>query len=232
MLLSVFVVALVVATTSLAMAQRYTVVAPPMIPTHGQSYEAWAEDWHAWALSIESDENPLIEHFTGETSDCTHYQVGDVWFLAGLIGGGTITRQCTVTDETAMFFPVVNQMWFPYADDPPPDTATLEASFRQAVQGAGGWATVDGKPVPYLQRYQVHTSWFRAWMPEDNVIDWIIENFDPGNRLWGEGWSRPHFNDGIYLMVEPLDVGPHEIKFGGWGGAFEVTYDLDVVSAP
>jgi hypothetical protein len=221
---------MVVATSSFASA-LWLAVAPPTTSPHGQTYAEWAEDWHSWVLSIEDEQNPLLELFTGETSDCTYYQSGDVWFLAGLLGGGEIERECTIDDETAMFFPVVNYMWFPYVTDPPPDESDLELQFRNVINGAGAWAKVDGVNVVPLYRFHFHTRWFRAWMPENNMIDWLIDNFDPGNELWGEGWSQPHFNDGIYLMVEPLDVGDHTIEFGGFGGGFHVTYDLTVVDA-
>jgi hypothetical protein len=62
-------------------------------------------------------------------------------------------------------------------------------------------------------------------MPDDNLIDFLVG--DPEVCDWPAGNSGPHYNDGLYLLVF-LDEGQHEIRFTGWDGGLDVTYNLDV----
>ena len=60
--------------------------------------------WWQWAISIPTTANPLLDMTGG---NCLVGQHGSVWFLAGN-SGGTATRQCSVPEGTALFFPVAN----------------------------------------------------------------------------------------------------------------------------
>ena len=46
-------------------------------------------EWWQWALSIPSTHNPLLDP-SGQ--DCMVGQRGDTWFLAGVFGGGDVSR--------------------------------------------------------------------------------------------------------------------------------------------
>src|SRR5437867_3915128 len=62
-----------------------------------------SSQWFQWALSIPTDENPLLELDT-TTEKCMVGQRGDVWFLAGVFGAGSATRKCAVPEGTGLFF--------------------------------------------------------------------------------------------------------------------------------
>ena len=73
------------------------------------SFKQLSAEWWQWALSIPTSENPQLDA-TGE--DCVVGQRGEVWFLAGILGGGTATRTCSVPAGKSSFFPVVNSVFF------------------------------------------------------------------------------------------------------------------------
>src|SRR5262245_26501057 len=72
-------------------------------------FKQLSAEWWQWALSIPAAENPQLDTTGG---DCVVGQRGDVWFLAGTFGGGTVTRTCSVPEGTVLFFPVVNFVYF------------------------------------------------------------------------------------------------------------------------
>src|SRR6266571_4753392 len=81
-----------------------------MIPLNGtfadaQSLEELSAEWWQWAVSIPTSVNPQTDK-TGE--DCMVGQRGATWFLAGVFGGGTATRTCSIPQGTMLFFPVIN----------------------------------------------------------------------------------------------------------------------------
>src|SRR5262245_34860597 len=73
------------------------------------SFKQLSAQWWQWALSIPTDVNPQTDG-TGE--DCMVGQRGEIWFLAGILGGGTVTRTCSVPAGKSLFFPLVNSVNF------------------------------------------------------------------------------------------------------------------------
>jgi hypothetical protein len=74
-----------------------------------QPLSLFAAQWVQWALSLPNDVNPVVDT-TGNL--CMVGQEGSVWFLAGALFGGTISRTCTVPEGTKLFFPVINGFAF------------------------------------------------------------------------------------------------------------------------
>src|SRR5688500_11533882 len=68
-------------------------IAPIQSHPHGQTYSEWAAAWWQWALETPADVNPLLDT-TG--ANCAVNQTDHVWFLAALLGPGTVTRSCTI----------------------------------------------------------------------------------------------------------------------------------------
>ena len=66
-------------------------------------FPAFAAQWEQWATSIPNSESPLFDT-TGEK--CMVGQRDIVWFLAGVSGGGSATRTCSVPEDRTLFFPV------------------------------------------------------------------------------------------------------------------------------
>jgi hypothetical protein len=56
--------------------------------------------WAQWALSIPTPVNPQLDTTGG---NCMVGQSGFIWFLAGVFGGGTATRSCSVPAGKVLF---------------------------------------------------------------------------------------------------------------------------------
>ena len=82
-------------------------VAPPQSRPHGLSYAEWGARWWQWAYSFPADQFPPAQ---SGAVDCSLGQSGSVWFLAGAVGGGPVTRSCTIPTGKALFFPIVNYL--------------------------------------------------------------------------------------------------------------------------
>ena len=67
-------------------------------------------EWWQWAMSIPTSVNPLLDT-TGER--CMIGQRGSIWFLTGVNGGGSATLICSVPEDAALFFPVINSFFVP-----------------------------------------------------------------------------------------------------------------------
>ena len=74
-----------------------------------ESFKELSVEWWQWALSIPTSENPLLDTTGGK---CVVGQRGSVWFLAGIFGGGTVTRTCSVPANKILYFPVINSVNF------------------------------------------------------------------------------------------------------------------------
>ncbi|HEU5229311.1 MAG TPA: hypothetical protein VFU49_15955, partial [Ktedonobacteraceae bacterium] len=68
-------------------------VLPPSSHPFGRTYGEWSNAWWQWAFSIPTPVNPLLDT-TG--AHCSEGQSGPVWFLAGTITSGPVTRHCTI----------------------------------------------------------------------------------------------------------------------------------------
>jgi len=196
---------------------------------YGKAYGEWSGLWWQWALSIPADQNPMLDE-TGEYAGIN--QSGPVWFLAGT-QGGTAERTVTVPEGKALFFPLVNYVWVnapAYGD--PPWSPEQEAYARGLIGGFMDEATglaceIDGQPVENLEAYRCQTP-----PGKDYMVDF------PEGNVWGisAGTYGPSVDDGIYLMLKPLDEGDHIIHFHGAAGPpddpefeLDVTYNLSIV---
>lgn len=78
---------------------------------------------------------------------------------------------------------------------------------------------IDGVAINNLQSYRAESPLFDFTLPENNVLGVAA---GPGQSV----------ADGVYLMVAPLSVGQHTIRFTGGDPAFfalNITYHLNVV---
>jgi hypothetical protein len=89
------------------------VVAMPMVsgqPTlkakPSQTLGELGADWWKWALQKPEHINPLVGTYSGGPQ--CQGQRGGVFFLGGTTTGDTVTRECTVSSNTQIFFPIVN----------------------------------------------------------------------------------------------------------------------------
>src|SRR6266403_5000882 len=79
----------------------------PICTALADSLGQLSAQWWQWALSIPTSVNPQLDL---DGKNVVVGQRGSVWFLAGIFGGGTVTRTCSVPEGTQLFFPVTNQV--------------------------------------------------------------------------------------------------------------------------
>jgi len=238
-LLAAAIVAALVATSSAQAAGRNP--NPGVLPInsnpYGMSYGDWGGAWWAWVLSIPKAENPNFDT-TGEF--CHVGQEGPVWFLAGNFGGEN-TRTCTVPAGKALFFPIINNVyWSPedlafVKDVIAPSQGwdltglTDEEILRMGVNWATDHATalsvtIDGVPVVNPWQYRAESSAFTLEL-SDALADF---GYPAGTRT-------PSVSDGYWIMLRPLPAGEHTINFtsaGSYsvanGDPFDSEFTLDV----
>jgi hypothetical protein len=197
-----------------------------------QTLEELTAEWWQWALSIPTSVNPQLDT-TGE--NCMVGQRGSKWFLAGVFGGGTTTRTCSVPANVVLFFPIINSVNFNTPkvcgqgpkDIPVTDLRALSAAF---IDGATNLSVeVDGKPVANLQRVQSQV--FEVALPEGNVFDAPCTKAGLGNVP--AGIYSPAVDDGFYVELNPLPIRKHKLQFHAENPSQDfvqdVTYNLTVV---
>lgn len=204
-------------------------ILPPHSRAFGSSYAEWAATWWTWVLSIPEEVNPLFDT-TG--ANCAVGQSGHVWFLAGTTGAdGPVTRTCEIPEGKALFFPLLNYLWVDYPEDHPFDEENARGTLAWLMDLAGDvTCEIDGRPVRNIDRYRGPSAVFD--LPADNLYGYPTEP-PPGdpNEYYG-----PCVDDGYYLLLAPLAVGEHTIRFTGglfWEGEpffyLDVTYNITVV---
>lgn len=195
-------------------------ILPPGSTPHGMTYGEWSARWWQWALSLPVDQNPFFDE-NGGCSNGANGQLGPVWFLTGVINvSGTATRDCTVPAGKALFFPIINVECSTL--EAPPFYGGNEAELRACAKGfhfGNVFAEIDGVPVQDLDRYLVDSPLFTFTVPPNNVL-----GVGPGT---GQSVSN-----GYYLMLAPLSVGKHIIRFGGtftdFNFSLDITYHITV----
>src|SRR5437762_9689716 len=87
-------------------------VIPPHARAYGLSYAEWGAQWWRWAYSFPADQFPPLQ--SGEL-DCGLGQSGSVWFLAGTVGQGPVTRSAPSRPArpcSSRSFPILNVSLF------------------------------------------------------------------------------------------------------------------------
>ncbi len=212
-----------------AMAQ---LVIPPSSVAYGRTYGEWSAAWQQWALSI-----PVVNHPLFDNGDCSVGQSGPVWFLGGKFcaintpGCGTnhVVRSCSVPAGKALYIPVLNAEWSVLEmNDPKFQIADLRSNAAINMDGAANLSfQVDGVKIPNLKKdFRVQSTAFVFTLPDDNLFNAVGEGPYTGGSYF------PGVDDGVYVMLAPLPVGPHRIHFHGsfpvWQFTLDITYNLNV----
>jgi hypothetical protein len=191
-------------------------IAPINSKTHGKSYSQWAAAWWQWAYSIPVDVNPLLDS-TGENAG--EGQEGPVWFLAGNFGGETV-REVSVPAGKSLFFPILNQPWVQYPEDPPYTIPELRAILRPGMDNATLYCEIDGRRVKQLAAYREESVVFTTTVPDGNLLGLPAGDY------------APCVDNGYYLMLTPLKPGKHTIRFMAENAdqsfSLDVTYHINV----
>ncbi len=191
-------------------------IAPINSKPYGKSYSQWAAAWWQWAFSIPAGVNPLLDS-GGENA--AQGQDGPVWFLAGNFGGETV-REISVPAGKALFFPILNQPWVQFPEDPPYTIPELRAILRPGMDNAKLYCEIDGQVVQGLVSYREESTVFTTTVRDENILGMPSGDYEPC------------VDNGYYLMVTPLSHGRHTIRFTAENadGSFslDVTYHLTV----
>jgi hypothetical protein len=155
-------------------------------------------------------------------------QRGDIWFLAGVFGGGTSNRTCAIPHGKKLFFPIANYFEF-NSPGVCGSTAVTVAQMRANGEAFVNNLTsvsleLNGKPQPTRR---VRSAVYEVAVPEDNVFDALCAPLNVPGDIYS-----PAIADGVYALLHPLPVGNHTIHFtaeGQGGFSTEVTYVIEVV---
>ena len=137
-----------------------------------------------------------------------------------------MTRRCRIPANTGLFFPLFNIECSTL--EPPPFHGEDEQTLRtcaEAVGISGFHLSVDGSEVPEktLESFYITTpTAFAVDVPADNIMS------VPGPA------SGLSVGAGVHVLLQPLPVGRHVLRFGGRSTTYDVemdiTYEIDVTS--
>jgi hypothetical protein len=187
-------------------------IVAPDAQAYGGSYEEWANRFWQWMWSMPSARNPGFD-LTGR--DLPLGQSGRVWFLINSFYPGTTERRATIPADTALFLEIFE--WFASFETDPgqPDTAGLKAILAEYADTIADLSlTVDGVPVPNLERFRIQSG------PMYYTLDDMFEVFGYGTP---PGVYAPGFSDGYFVMLTPLSPGEHTIS---WTASSEPYFPL------
>ncbi|MFG3053533.1 signal protein [Kitasatospora sp. NPDC048239] len=129
---------------------------------------------------------------------CGEQQKDGIWLLAGTFGR-TVTRACTLPVNTQIAFPVLN-LYGPAADCLP------------FMNDAKGSAVLDGRNLPI----------------EELGATPITMNTVRGNPVSDKPGYFFTYSCGLWVRLDPLAPGRHEIVFRGSSGDFSVGVDYSL----
>jgi hypothetical protein len=152
---------------------------------------------------------------------------GAIWFLAGVLNGGSAMRTCSVPEGSSLFFPVINYVNF-YSPQCPPLTGKtvkeLQDYIQPFIKGIHDVSvTLDGQDIKKTSLRLVISDPFEFALPPDNVFGCPV------------GIYSPAVDAGDYASLPPLSPGAHTLHIHGESdskrGDFvnDVTYNLTVV---
>ncbi len=174
--------------------------------TDSQTLGELGAEWWTWALEEPAATFPLQDEDTASQCEgTTTFEGGEVLFLAGTTSGNTVTRECTVSSETWLFFPVVNTV-----NLEPTGTFTerklrtiTNRQMNKTLARSTMFVTVDGDPIAFSEmENRADTPLFTVDLPEGNIFEVDPEEYEA-------------VAEGVWVLLPPLSEGEHEIKFGG-----------------
>jgi len=171
--------------------------------------KALSAKWWNWLFSIPPSKNPIVDDHP-----CDVKQSGNFFFLVGTFGGSA-ERNCTISKNKAIFFPVINIVATLDKNDPNFNTLDkVRKAVSDYVDGATNLkASIDGVSIKNFDSLRAQSPPFKLKVPSDN-----IGGFPPGTYV--------AISDGYWVALKPLSVGEHTIKFSG--SVPSANFDLDV----
>lgn len=202
-----------------------------VLPPAGGNYGVLSNSWWQWALSTPPTSNPVFD-MTGRFCSVGQHS-GSIWFLAGVFGSGTVTRNdCTVPAGKKLFFPIVNFVNIAINADCSHSTDTVDT-----LRAFTTPATDAQDPTTYTVQVDnvsiKNPTSYRAG-PNNPSFNFIHLSLATVNKAFGANCAPGSLNappylavsDGYYLMLAPLTSGPHTIHFEA--SSQNITYHLTV----
>ncbi len=203
--------------------------APAMANDDGDasSWRSLTGQWWQWTLSTPADTNQLLDS-TG--AFCMVGQRGPVWFLGGTFSTQPTVRTCSVPDNVALFFPVINRFTVnsPGCEQPNVEytMAELRAQIAPPIDGASGLSVLlNNRPVKGVRR--VRSEPFSVTLPPGNVLASLGVTCTVAGQVYS-----PAADDGYYVRLRPLPAGQHHLSIRGTDGtgfSVDVFYTLNVI---
>jgi len=176
-----------------AVAKKMNVDAQVVAPgsrVAGKTIAEWGEAWWQWLLATPGVHDPALDQ-SGEK--CHYGQSGPVWFLAGSYDSSKVFRRCMVPVGKYILFPAANGLLKPLPAHDVDCKYAIERVARGIDPVMAPFATLNGRTVPRMLDRRERTG----------------ACFDPA--LTGRKVSAA---DGYWVMLRPLPVGQHVLKFG------------------
>jgi len=163
----------------------------------GKSLGEYSNLWWQWASSMPALESP-VRDMTGLKCDVN--QTGKVWFLAGGYGSSKISRKCSVPKDNYLFFPVINMIYYGNGYG---DLSCEKAKAEVAMNNDNLQSfviSIDKHKIvnPVFHRYSSPDCFDLLGRPPKN----------PNSPS-----AYPSATDGYWVMLKPLPLGIHTIKF-------------------
>lgn len=218
-----FVLSITAATVSATAGNPNPGVVPVNSNSQGKTYGELSEEWWKWATSIPASSNPLLAN--GQV-DASIGQSGDVWFLAGTLGGFA-ERTCEIPAGKALFFPIINVVDTSSVPPIKNNLNTQKALKAVTTEFINNVTTHDVTVDDInLDNFRVGSKLFVVKLPEGNIFEYLGEVEPAG--------SYRAVSDGYWIMLESLSKGIHTIhihgktNYQGYDIETEVVYHITV----
>ena len=197
-------------------------VVPPTTRVHGKTYGEWSVAWWKFVNAIPSSDSPYFRD-----DNCEKGQSGPVWFLFPKRGTSpvVVTRYCAVPSGKYLFFPMQAATNDNVGRGAPMTVDELRADVQKVLASYTPKCWLDGmefQGVTMDSPYRVVSPVFSYRAPSGNVWGY------PAGLL-----VDPVVGEGVWIMIEPLAVGHHVIRFSSSSLAtasiYDFTYNLDIV---
>ena len=160
----------------------------------------WTARWWQWGYSIPKNINPAYDD---NGRYCVEKQSGPVWFLAGTYGH-PVVRHCDIPSGKAILLPILNSECS-FAEFPKLKTLSELRICAKTIQDQVTKVnvSVDGMPLPHLEKYRIQSPPFNFTLPQGNILGLAANT------------STQAIADGNWVFLKPLSTGTHKIMFKG-----------------
>ena len=198
-------------------------VIDPNQSVEGQTQLALSEQWWQWALGIPAASSPLTDT---DGSRANLNNNGSVFFLAGSLMGGNVSRTIAVPAGKPLFFPILNNVYVFT-----PETGEACDGVADPVGCALPWIDMSGATNLHAtlngQNLLTHSSYRQTSLALSTVNlpkDSILGGLDEGDHAF--------VTDGYWVALEPLPTGSYTLAFGGQSSGTLEVVDLLYVPEP